>query len=130
MSRRPAECLRASWSSALAPRPAIVSAPSTDLAALPAPVAAIRDKILAALDKNDVEALLMLGRGEAAIAPPSAATSHARQLDRADFRLLLEKVAAMAGVDPTEAAEKYRILQIPGDHTRLDDGHAILRVDA
>lgn len=35
----------------------VVSAPSTDLAALPAPVAAIRDKILAALDKNDVEAL-------------------------------------------------------------------------
>jgi hypothetical protein len=35
----------------------IVSAPSTDLAALPAPVVAIRDKILAALDKNDVEAL-------------------------------------------------------------------------
>lgn len=35
----------------------IVSAPSTDLAALPAPVRAIRDKILAALDRNDVEAL-------------------------------------------------------------------------
>jgi hypothetical protein len=34
-----------------------VSAPSTDLDALPAPVAAIREKILAALDKNDVEAL-------------------------------------------------------------------------
>jgi hypothetical protein len=34
-----------------------VSAPSTDLAALPAPVRAIRDKILAALEKNDVEAL-------------------------------------------------------------------------
>lgn len=34
-----------------------VSAPSTDLAALPPPVTAIRDKILAALDKNDVEAL-------------------------------------------------------------------------
>ena len=33
----------------------VVSAPSTDLAALPAPVRAIRDKILAALDKNDVE---------------------------------------------------------------------------
>lgn len=37
--------------------PDVVSEPSTDLAALPAPVAAIRDKILAALDKNDVEAL-------------------------------------------------------------------------
>jgi hypothetical protein len=35
----------------------IVSAPSGDVAALPAPVRAIRDKILAALDKNDVEAL-------------------------------------------------------------------------
>jgi len=35
----------------------LVSAPSTDLAALPAPVRAIRDKILAALEKNDVEAL-------------------------------------------------------------------------
>ncbi|WP_442755827.1 hypothetical protein ACNHKD_03995 [Methylocystis sp. JAN1] len=35
----------------------IVSPPSTDLAALPAPVRAIRDKILAALDRNDVEAL-------------------------------------------------------------------------
>jgi len=34
-----------------------VSAPSTDLDALPAPVAAIREKILAALDKNDIEAL-------------------------------------------------------------------------
>jgi hypothetical protein len=33
------------------------SPPSTDLAALPAPVRAIRDKILAALEKNDVEAL-------------------------------------------------------------------------
>jgi hypothetical protein len=42
-----------------ATRPAadVVSAPSTDLAALPAPVRAIRDKILAALEKNDVEAL-------------------------------------------------------------------------
>lgn len=35
----------------------VVSAPSTDLAALPAPVRAIRDKILAALEKDDVEAL-------------------------------------------------------------------------
>jgi hypothetical protein len=35
----------------------VVSASSTDLAALPRPVAMIRDKILAALDKNDVEAL-------------------------------------------------------------------------
>lgn len=35
----------------------VVSAPSSDLSALPAPVAAIRDKILAALDKNDIEAL-------------------------------------------------------------------------
>jgi hypothetical protein len=37
--------------------PDIVSAPSADLFALPAPVAAIYDKILASLDKNDVEAL-------------------------------------------------------------------------
>lgn len=35
----------------------VVSVPSTDLSALPAPVRAIRDKILAALEKNDVEAL-------------------------------------------------------------------------
>lgn len=35
----------------------VVSAPSADLAALPAPVRAIRDKILAALEKKDVEAL-------------------------------------------------------------------------
>lgn len=35
----------------------VVSGPSTDLAALPAPVTAIREKILAALEKNDVEAL-------------------------------------------------------------------------
>ncbi|QGM96894.1 hypothetical protein [Methylocystis parvus] len=35
----------------------IVSRPSADLAALPAPVRAIRDKILAALETNDVEAL-------------------------------------------------------------------------
>jgi hypothetical protein len=35
----------------------IVSQPSSDLAALPPPVRAIRDKIIAALDKNDVEAL-------------------------------------------------------------------------
>lgn len=34
-----------------------VSQPSSDLSALPAPVRAIRDKILAALEKNDVEAL-------------------------------------------------------------------------
>ncbi len=34
-----------------------VSLPSSDDASLPAPVRAIRDKILAALDKNDVEAL-------------------------------------------------------------------------
>ncbi len=34
-----------------------VSQPLSDLSALPAPVQAIRDKILAALDKNDVEAL-------------------------------------------------------------------------
>jgi hypothetical protein len=34
-----------------------VSEPSTDLAALPAPVTAIREKILAALDKSEVEAL-------------------------------------------------------------------------
>jgi hypothetical protein len=39
------------------PLPDIVSEPSTDAAALPAPVRAIRDKILAALEKNDVEAL-------------------------------------------------------------------------
>jgi hypothetical protein len=38
-------------------QPDIISPPSTDLAALPAPVRAIRDKILAALEKNDVEAL-------------------------------------------------------------------------
>lgn len=37
--------------------PDIISEPSADLAALPAPVARIRDKILAALEKNDVEAL-------------------------------------------------------------------------
>lgn len=35
----------------------LVSGPSSDLAALPAPVAAIYNKIVAALDKNDVEAL-------------------------------------------------------------------------
>ena len=35
----------------------IVSAPQSDLLRLPAPVTAIRDKILAALEKNDVEAL-------------------------------------------------------------------------
>lgn len=34
-----------------------VSPPSSDLAALPAPVAAIRDKILAACAKGDIEAL-------------------------------------------------------------------------
>jgi hypothetical protein len=34
-----------------------VSQPSNDLAALPAPVRAIRDKILASLEKNEVEAL-------------------------------------------------------------------------
>ncbi len=34
-----------------------VSAPSSDLSRLPAPVTAIRNKIIAALDKNDVEAL-------------------------------------------------------------------------
>lgn len=37
--------------------PDVVSQPSSDLSALPAPVAAIRNKILAALDSNDVEAL-------------------------------------------------------------------------
>jgi hypothetical protein len=37
--------------------PDIVSPPSGDLSALPAPVAAIYNKILAALEKNDVEAL-------------------------------------------------------------------------
>ncbi len=37
--------------------PDIVSEPSADLAALPAPVRAIREKILWALEKNDVEAL-------------------------------------------------------------------------
>ncbi len=35
----------------------IVAAPSRDLAALPAPVAAIRDKILAACEKGELEAL-------------------------------------------------------------------------
>ncbi|MBU6525592.1 hypothetical protein OGR47_00985 [Methylocystis sp. MJC1] len=35
----------------------VISEPSADLTALPAPVRAIRDKILAALEKNDVEAL-------------------------------------------------------------------------
>ncbi len=39
------------------PAPDLVSEPSADLAALPAPVRAIRDKILATLEKNDVEAL-------------------------------------------------------------------------
>lgn len=34
-----------------------VTAPQTDLAALPAPVNAIREKILAALEKDDIEAL-------------------------------------------------------------------------
>ena len=34
-----------------------ISPPSTDLAALPRPVAAIRDKILAACEKGDLEAL-------------------------------------------------------------------------
>jgi hypothetical protein len=37
--------------------PDLVSEPSSDLAALPAPVAAIYAKIVAALEKNDVEAL-------------------------------------------------------------------------
>ncbi len=37
--------------------PDLVSEPSSDLSALPAPVAAIYNKILAALDKKDVEAL-------------------------------------------------------------------------
>lgn len=37
--------------------PDLVSAPLTDLAVLPRPTAAIYDKILAALEKNDVEAL-------------------------------------------------------------------------
>ncbi|WP_363350263.1 hypothetical protein [Methylocystis echinoides] len=37
--------------------PDVVSDPSADLSALPAPVQAIRNKILAALEKNDVEAL-------------------------------------------------------------------------
>jgi len=35
----------------------IVSPPITDLPALPGPVTAIREKILAALEKNDIEAL-------------------------------------------------------------------------
>jgi hypothetical protein len=39
------------------PEPDAVSAPSTDLSALPAPVTAIYNKILAALEKKDVEAL-------------------------------------------------------------------------
>jgi hypothetical protein len=39
------------------PEPDIISQASTDLPALPAPVAAIYNKIVAALDKNDVEAL-------------------------------------------------------------------------
>ncbi len=37
--------------------PDVISQPIADLAALPAPVAAIREKILAACDKGDVEAL-------------------------------------------------------------------------
>jgi hypothetical protein len=65
------------------------------------------DQSLESARNAAVEALLLIGRGEAALAPPtSAATSAARRLDRADFRLLLDKVAAMAGVDPAEAAEK------------------------
>lgn len=40
-----------------APAADIVSAPSNDLSALPAPVRAIVEKIKAALEKNDVEAL-------------------------------------------------------------------------
>jgi hypothetical protein len=65
------------------------------------------DQSLESARNAAVEALLLIGRGEAALAPPtSAATSAARRLDRADFRLLLDKVAAMAGVDLNEAAAK------------------------
>ena len=64
------------------------------------------DQSLASARNAAVEALLLIGRGEAALAPPTAATATARRLDRADFRLLLERVAAMAGVDPVEAAGK------------------------
>jgi hypothetical protein len=64
------------------------------------------DQSLASARNAAVEALLLIGRGEAALAPPTRATVGARRLSRGDFRLLLERVAAMAGVDPVEAAGK------------------------
>jgi hypothetical protein len=66
------------------PAPDIVSEPSTDLSALPPPVAAIFNKIQAALEKGDVEALRI-------------------PIDWNEVRPLLAKSGAYpAGVDPIE----------------------------
>lgn len=70
------------------PSPDIVSDPSGDVAALPAPVRAIRDKILAALEKNDVEALRI-------------------PIDWNEVRPLFVKSGAFpAGTDPIEILRK------------------------
>jgi hypothetical protein len=66
----------------------LVSAPSADLTRLPAPVRAIRDKILSALDANDVEALRI-------------------PIDWNELRPLLAKSGTFpAGTDPIDILKK------------------------
>jgi len=77
---------------------------------------------LASARNAAVEALMLIGRGEAAIAPPSSATRGARRLDRADFALLLDEIASMAGVDALEAAGKLLARARCASFSRADGG--------